>query len=140
MVQIVSFDFDSTLSRPDVQEYAVKLINEGIDVWVVTSRYDDLHKHMWSPNPEATNNELWEVIDRIGLPRWKVMFTNMTDKSLFLARTKIIWHLDDDNIELFNIRDDKAVNTIGVQVNAGSWKQKCQRLLKKHKEAHDKKT
>jgi len=41
--KIVTFDFDATLSRPDVQEYAKELIEKGIDVWVVTARYDDLH-------------------------------------------------------------------------------------------------
>ena len=36
---IVSFDFDSTLSRKDVQEYAKELLERGIDVWVVTTVY-----------------------------------------------------------------------------------------------------
>ena len=31
---IVTFDFDGTLSRKDVQEYAIELIERGIDVWV----------------------------------------------------------------------------------------------------------
>jgi hypothetical protein len=37
----VSFDFDSTLSRDDVQEFASDLIDLGFDVWVVTSRFND---------------------------------------------------------------------------------------------------
>ena len=31
-MKTVTFDFDNTLSRPDVQEYAKKLIKRGIDV------------------------------------------------------------------------------------------------------------
>jgi hypothetical protein len=37
----VSFDFDSTLSRDDVQEFTSELINLGFDVWVVTSRFSN---------------------------------------------------------------------------------------------------
>ena len=57
---IVTFDFDGTLSRKDVQEYAIELMKKGIDVWVLTTRYDELHKHRYEPNP--TNDDLWEVI------------------------------------------------------------------------------
>lgn len=34
----VSFDFDDTLSKPKVQEYAKELINRGIEVYIVTAR------------------------------------------------------------------------------------------------------
>ena len=34
----VSFDFDGTLSRLDVQKYAKSLIEQGFEVWIVTSR------------------------------------------------------------------------------------------------------
>ena len=54
---IVTFDFDGTLSRADVQEYALELISKGVDVWVVTSRYDELQKHRYQINP--TNDDLW---------------------------------------------------------------------------------
>ena len=37
----VSFDFDGTLSRKDVQNFAKSLVNTGYDVWIVTSRFDD---------------------------------------------------------------------------------------------------
>ena len=37
----VGFDFDSTLSRKDVQEFAKELVNDGHEVWIVTSRFDD---------------------------------------------------------------------------------------------------
>ena len=47
---LVTFDFDGTLSRNDVQEYALELMSKGVDVWVVTSRYDELHKHRYQIN------------------------------------------------------------------------------------------
>ena len=55
---------------------------------------------------------------------------------LYLNYTRVLWHLDDDSHELFEIREDPYVKTIGIQVNAGSWKQKCQRLLKKYIESN----
>ena len=126
--KIVSVDFDSTLSRRDVQEYVKKLISSGVDVWVVTSRYDDLHIHRYSF--EATNSDLWFVVDSLNIPRWKVRFTCGESKSLYLAHSNVIWHLDDDPVELFEIKNMK-IKTYGIQVEAGSWKQKCNRLLNK---------
>jgi hypothetical protein len=124
----VTFDFDSTASRKDVQEYIKELLSKDIDVWIVTSRYDDLHKHKYQFN--ANNDDLWKVVDEVGIPRWKVRFTNMEDKVQYLYNTNVIWHLDDDFYELTCIRNAK-IPTIGIQVNSGSWKQKCNRLLNK---------
>jgi hypothetical protein len=125
---IVSFDFDSTLSRKDVQEYAKELLERGIDVWVVTSRYDELHKHRYPHNP--TNNDLWLVIDELNIPRWKVRFTCMESKFLYLMHTKTVWHLDDDTFELYEMRSNKC-QTVGISVNSGNWKQKCERYLQR---------
>ena len=127
MKKIVTFDFDSTLTRADVQEYAKELIARGIEVWVLTSRYDDLHVNRY--NFSATNDDLWEVVDNVGIPRHQVRFQNMVSKSEFLFGTKVIWHLDDDSIELYEIRNMK-LSTKGIQVEAGSWKQKCEKFIK----------
>lgn len=130
--KLISVDFDKTLSRPDVQEYIKSLISLGVDVWVITSRYDDLHAHLYSETDidlsEANNDDLWEVIDKIGLPRWKVRFTCFHPKHHHLSRTNIIWHLDDDHNELFGIKNNLS-KPVGIQVNSPSWKNKCNRLL-----------
>ena len=127
--KIVTFDFDATLSRPDVQEYAKELIEKGIDVWVVTARYDDLHTHLYDQyygdNP---NDDLYEVVDRLGIPRGKVRFNNLHLKYQFLANTNIIWHLDDSKLELAAMKD-AGVKTKGIQVESGTWKSKCNKLL-----------
>lgn len=123
-----SVDYDSTLSRKDVQEYVKELITRGIEVWVVTSRYDDLHKHKY--NFAANNDDLWAVIDELGIPRWKVRFCNMEDKANYLMNTNVIWHLDDDYNELMSIQNTH-IPTVGIQVESGSWKSKCERLLLK---------
>jgi hypothetical protein len=135
---ICTFDFDKTLNRPDVQEYARELIAKGIDVWVVTSRYDDLHTHNYQYladyddnfSADYNNDDLWIIVDDLQIPRHKVRFTNMEFKSAYLQKTNALWHLDDSFQELAYIKMDK-IKTVGIQVNSGSWKQKCNRILNK---------
>lgn len=128
MSKIVSFDFDKTLSKPEVQRYAKRLIAKGIDVWVVTARYDDLHLHLWPMSHGWDNSDLWAVVDAVGIPRWKVRFMNMQGKYKFLFATRVIWHLDDDPNELYEIEHcDTTVQ--GISVLDNDWKEKCDRLL-----------
>ena len=103
MSKTVTFDFDGTLSRSDVQEYFKELIERGIDCWIVTSRYDDLHKHLYPFNP--TNEDLWRIIDELNFPRHKVVFCNMAEKLNYLTGTNVLWHLDDDYISVKEISD-----------------------------------
>ena len=56
----VSFDFDSTLSRKDVQKFAKELIDKGIDVHIVTSRSS--FKQL---DEEGYNDDLYEVADNL---------------------------------------------------------------------------
>lgn len=122
----ISFDFDSTLSRKDVQEYCAYLIKSGIDVWVVTSRYDELHKHRFTNNP--TNEDLYNVTDKLGIPRYKIRFTCMRNKAEYLFGTDILWHLDDDSLELELINEQ--TNVFGIDVNGKNWKQICNLSLR----------
>jgi len=46
----VSFDFDGTLEFKNVQDYAKQLLDEGVEVWVVTTRWDENHKHKYPQN------------------------------------------------------------------------------------------
>lgn len=124
-MKIVTFDFDSTLSRKEVQDYAESLIKKGFDVYVLTSRYDELHKHKYRHNP--TNEDLYKVTDRIGIPRHKIRFTCMHPKSEYLFGTSVLWHLDDDFVEINSI--NKETETIGISVIGSSWKRKCNKLL-----------
>ena len=125
MSKIITFDFDSTLSRQDVQDYAHSLIRKGFDVWVLTSRYDELHKHRYAHNP--TNEDLYKVTDKLNIPRWKIKFTCMRDKAEYLFGSNVLWHLDDDYVELNNI--NRETKTIGISVVASSYKAKCNKLL-----------
>ncbi len=117
----VSFDFDGTLSRPDVQEYAKELIEKGIEVIVTTSRFDESNKHLYPVNP--TNEDLYAVTDSLGIKRENIYFTNMDDKINYL-HNDIAWHLDDDEYELWEIFNSD-LNVEGVDVNDDDWRWKC---------------
>ena len=118
----VSFDFDSTLSRTDVQEFAKTLIDDGLDVWICTSRLCPEK----APNNEW-NDDLFKVANELGIPKSKVIFTNYEDKAEHLT-DDFIWHLDDDWIELDKI--NKQRKTVGVSVFGNSvWKQECLKIL-----------
>ena len=122
----VSFDFDSTLSRKDVQDYAAHLIKEGYDVWITTSRFDEENKHRFRLNP--TNEDMYKVVDALGIPREKIVFTNRELKSGFFVKD-FVWHLDDDWVELNFI--NRETDVVGISVVGGSnWKKKCNKLLK----------
>lgn len=116
MKKIVSFDFDGTLTREDVKAYAKKLTAfDDVEVWVITRRFDDLHAHWWVDHP--TNDDLWETVDSIGIPRHHVKFTNMHSKAEFLRDTFVLWHLDDDPHEVEEIFNMPACDTVPILVD-----------------------
>lgn len=123
----VSVDFDNTLTHTDVQEYAAELIKAGVIVWVVTARFDDLHSHIWAPG--SNNDGLFKVTDSLDIPRDRIRFCNGQPKADYLARTNVLWHLDDDIIELENLKYNQDVTAIGILVKSLSWKANCQRML-----------
>lgn len=118
----VSFDFDGTLSRTDVQEFAKTLIKDGLDVWIFTCRLCPKK----APNNEW-NDDLFKVVNELGISKSKIIFTNYEYKAKYLDDT-FIWHLDDDWIELNEINRQRK--TVGVSVFGNSvWKQKCLKIL-----------
>ena len=123
--KIVTFDFDSTLSHKIVQQFATELMQKGIDVYVLTSRYDELHKHRYPINP--TNEDLYKVTDRLGIERTKIRFQCMRPKAEYLFNTDVIWHLDDDDVEVYDINN--LTKTIGIDVTKKGWKKECNQIL-----------
>lgn len=124
----VAFDFDGTLEQREVQEYAKQLIEEGVEVWVVTTRWDENHKHKYPLN--ATLDDLWEVVDRLGIPRWRVRFTCMKWKHEYLNGTNFVWHLDDNEEEYYKARQAGGCSVPMINVTSYYWKQKCEELLR----------
>lgn len=140
----ISFDFDKTLSRPDVQEYCKKLIKHGVEVWVVTSRFDDNHVHRWPEvfpgadwlhwyePPNIPNWDLYQVTDNLGIPRHRIRFTCMEDKWRYLHRTTFIWHLDDNYVE-FERAEEFGCTVPFIDVTQFDWKKQCNTLLAPYK-------
>lgn len=125
----VSFDFDSTLSRRDVQEYAKSLVNNNHDVWIVTSRCATepaLAKGWWWV--EKQNQELYDVADSVGIPRDKIVFTEHVDKIIYLKDKEFVFHLDDDVEELIAIMQSGDLCK-PINVEHMDWEQDCNKLL-----------
>lgn len=123
----VSFDFDSTLDRPDVQRFAKKLVNLGFEVWVCTSRADDETAFKkWHRRDH--NEDLWTIVDIVGIPRERVFFSHCKDKhNFFLDNPGFIWHLDDDVIENSLLRE--FGNIVAISPDEPDWFEKCQSFL-----------
>jgi hypothetical protein len=126
----VSFDFDSTLDREDVQAFATDLVNRGLEVWITTSRFDNESgekKGWWWISKQ--NQELYDVAEKCGIKKENIKFTTMVDKIVFLKDKNFIFHLDDDEIEL-ELIEESDDSCVGIWVEKNDWKQKCENLIK----------
>ena len=125
----VSFDFDSTLDRPSVQEFAKELVNDGIEVWIVTSRctaeYATEKGWHWV---DEQNHKLFKIADNIGIKREHIIFTNHVSKSEFIKGKNFIFHLDDDSDELIEILNSKDPCK-PINVNHFEWEYDCRKLV-----------
>ena len=132
MSKQVSFDFDNTLSRKDVQDYAQSLINKGFEIWILTSRFEECSQYPWYKEGigEYCHQDLYTVTNILGIPDNRVIFTNMKDKAeyiLEISNFNPIWHLDDDYIELNIIQRKTECKPISVV--SSSYKKKCNKVL-----------
>lgn len=131
----VSFDFDGTLESKYIQDYARKLIERGIEVWVVTSRFGDDEKYKrfyhTSINVDLTNKDLREITNELGIPEARLVFTNMADKYEFFEKNQdFLWHIDDDWIENDLINKNTKVEGINIFGNS-SWMKKTDEIINK---------
>lgn len=127
MKKKVSFDFDSTLTRLDVQDFCIDLIKKGFDIWIVTSRYSDLES--WKRfNLKESNKDLFRLAKKLGILESNINFTNMSNKSEFFENNNdFIFHLDDDSIEIEFISRDTQVKAILCKSN--NWLNECIKLI-----------
>ena len=127
----VSFDFDSTLDRPSVQEFAKELVNDGVEVWIITSRmsveYAKANLDQFTINRvDKANHKLFRVADNIGIKH--IHFTNAQFKINFLANQNFLFHLDDDPDELIEILNSKDPCK-PINVNHFEWEYDCKKLV-----------
>ena len=125
----VSFDFDGTLSRKDVQKFAKELVEEGHEVWIVTSRFSNeaVAEKGWYWIREQ-NAKLFEVADECGINRENIHFTNQNPKVIFLKDKDFLFHLDDDIFELMDIMDSKD-KCKPLNVDHMSWDLNCREIV-----------
>lgn len=124
----VSLDFDATLSRTDVQRFAKEIMHLA-EVWIVTSRctteYAMEKGWHWV---DKQNRKLFRIADNIGIKREHIVFTNHTDKIIFLEGKNFTFHLDDDPDELMEILNSKDTCK-PINVEHMDWEQDCKKLL-----------
>ena len=128
----VSVDFDNTLDREDVQEYVKHLISLGVEVWIVTARFDSISKYNLKMIEDwgikdllLEHNKLFEVAEELGIDKEHIVFMNMIPKkNFFINNRDFLFHLDDDIIELATI---KYVNTVNVL--SSDWKDLCNNYI-----------
>lgn len=131
----VSFDFDGTLGEfPKLQEYAKELVNKGIEVWIVTRRFEKIEDYnalfcevYGITNLKAQHEYLFTVAKKCGIPMEHVHYTNMQDKYKYFYENKdFLWHIDDDLVELNEINEFTTTKAIYVK---DMWKSLCNKLI-----------
>ena len=97
----VSFDFDSTLTKPHIQEIAKAMIKAGHYVRITTSRPSKSYPIIGEPECCFNNHDLYEVMREIGID--DVMFTEGEYKARYLDSFDL--HFDDDLSEIAEIKE-----------------------------------
>lgn len=115
----ISFDYDGTLDKPTIKEFAKDLITEGHDVYVITSR----------AGHHGQNLDLSRDVSELKIPFNKVAFTEGDPKVNALEYLEIDIHLDDDWIEVGMINKRKKTKAIRVFGNK-NWRKEARKLIK----------
>jgi translation elongation factor EF-1alpha len=125
----ISLDFDYTLSRKDVQEFAKKLVNLDFDVWIVTSRFSNeeaLLRGLYGADKK--NKEIYDIAELCGIKKENIVFTNKIDKINYLKDKNFTIHLDDDIDELMAILESGDLCK-PINVNYFDWENTCMEIL-----------
>lgn len=129
----VSFDFDSTLTESDVQKLAKELLSLNYDVYIVTSRVDDVYaKEMNWWWVEKQNKQLYDLAEELGIKRENIVFTQYIDKIEYLKDKNFIFHIDDD-IEEIDLINDSTDDCVGIYYVGTVWVNQIYSLLKTKK-------
>ena len=115
----ISFDYDGTLSRKGVQEFAGEMIDAGHKVIIVTNRVST-----------GSNADIQAVAKSLGIPKNNINFCEGLGKVRFMHPfLKIDVHLDDDWIECDSIYDTHGIETVKMFGNP-EWKEEVLLKLK----------
>jgi translation elongation factor EF-1alpha len=125
----ISLDFDYTLSRKDVQEFAKKLVNLDFDVWIVTSRFSNEEALLRGfYGADKKNKEIYDIAELCGIKKENIVFTNKIDKINYLKDKNFTIHLDDDIDELMAILESGDLCK-PINVNYFDWENACMEIL-----------
>lgn len=125
----ITVDFDKTFTEPNVRDFIKSLIEYGVEVHILTYRYDSAHYYKYGDlYPETVNNhDLWDLCEKYNLHR-NVIFTNCRPKSEYLNSVgNIVLHIDDDDRVIDDLR--KNSKTIPVDVKKDNWEIEVLNLL-----------
>jgi len=111
----ISFDFDGTLSTPEIQDIARMFISSGADVWIVTARFhDDVLDHNGNKIGYLGHNYyIREVAKYLGIPKEKIIYTCGHLKADVYFKEKFNYHYD-DMLEEVNAINEKGGNAFLV--------------------------
>lgn len=109
----ITIDYDGTFTDTAIQSIGIRLAKNH-NVSILTSRFDELHKHNYRANP--TNQDIWEQVD---IFEWikGVYFTNNVNKAQYLLNSNVNIHIDNDIDEVKNINTYQRagiLNTIAI--------------------------
>jgi len=128
----LSFDFDDTLARSDVQAFALLLQEKHptVEQWIVTSRMSDdvKSKGLYGMQITGSNNDLFDVAKNIGIPEQRIVFTQLEWKNVFFNDKDFMIHIDDYPQELELIR--ATTKMFAINVLAKDWKEQTLRIIK----------
>lgn len=125
MKKIISFDFDSTLDNPFIQDYALELRKRGFNVIICTSRFEPGYVHEFK-HIEWESNDIFQIAEILDIT--DINFTNMRDKWTVLKDKNILFHLDDDNIEVEMLQE----NNINAVLFDENWKENCEKIIREN--------
>lgn len=121
----VSFDFDGTLTKKSVYDFAHYCIEQGLRIWIVTSRY--------GPITDDYNKELLRMSEKLEVNQERIIFTSGgLKKDYFRQFPDFIFHLDDDWIELHEIKLHTDIKAIACFGNT-DWEQDCFNAIQEYK-------
>lgn len=133
----ISFDFDYTLSRMVIQDYARELQERGFEIHITTTRTKSWKSHSFF-DKDFWNEDLYKIANELNIPDNHIIFTDGVDKFKFIEDENFLIHFDDDYTELDLI--NQYTETIGLSVwKTSCWKKKSEIIIKKHRALFEKK-
>jgi hypothetical protein len=129
----VSFDYDDTLSKPEVVEYALKLKEQGYNIWITTARYPEDYKGNLFAGQIIDNSEVFSVADKIGIPRNQINFLSFEPKrKFFIQNPNFLVHLDDNffrEVHDMNGSEECLVPAVWYNHDYSKWQEKMSEYL-----------